>query len=323
MNNTNFKINEEILYYYFYFIQERMNIFWQQQNQNINMPINDQILTQYKFTNVYRMLDRVSQYLIKNIIYTKEKYNEEDIIFRILLFKIFNKIETWEYLENNLGEIKLNNFDVNKYIRIIEQRQKSSPIFNNAYIMGGRHNKYLEYSKKHEVWLNILKTEIINKKFLNSLLNIDTLENLYLQLRDVSLIGDFLAYQYSIDLNYSEIFNFSENSFVKAGIGAQRGLKKCFYNLHPKEYENAIKYISNNFDDLLNYFSINNFRPLYNHQPTLIDLQNCFCETDKYLRKKVPSLIIGNTRIKQKYSPKKNKIKIFLPPKWFKEGFNG
>lgn len=30
-------------------------------------------------------------------------------------------------------------------------------------------------------------------------------------------------------MNYSPYINFSENDFVKAGIGAIRGIKKCFY----------------------------------------------------------------------------------------------
>lgn len=43
------------------------------------------------------------------------------------------------------------------------------------------------------------------------------------------ILGSFLAYQYTIDMNYSPYINFSENDFVKAGIGAIRGIKKCFY----------------------------------------------------------------------------------------------
>ena len=37
-----------------------------------------------------------------------------------------------------------------------------------------------------------------------------------------------VAYQYTVDFSYSPSVNFDENSFVKAGIGATRGIKKCF-----------------------------------------------------------------------------------------------
>ena len=78
----------------------------------------DIILREYKFTNTYRASARVSQYLIKNVIYQRG-YTEEDTIFRILLFKIFNKIETWEKLETIFGRLNYENFDVDQYGKVL------------------------------------------------------------------------------------------------------------------------------------------------------------------------------------------------------------
>ena len=107
-------VNEKIFYYYLYFMHERMNIFWQKYNGFEKDLTKDEIFKTYKFTNVYRACDRVSQYLINNVIYkaAKTRLNERDILFRIIVFKIFNKIETWEYLENELGLLEVNNFDL-------------------------------------------------------------------------------------------------------------------------------------------------------------------------------------------------------------------
>lgn len=55
------KPKEEIFQYYFYFIQERMNIFWNKY-KNIRPWTTDEILSVHKFTNVYRAIDRVSQF---------------------------------------------------------------------------------------------------------------------------------------------------------------------------------------------------------------------------------------------------------------------
>ena len=55
--------NDKVLRYYFYFIQERMEIFWNK-IEGRNTLTSDPILRKYKFTNVYRACDRVSQYLI-------------------------------------------------------------------------------------------------------------------------------------------------------------------------------------------------------------------------------------------------------------------
>jgi len=41
-------------------------------------------------------------------------------------------------------------------------------------------------------------------------------------LKSYATIGDFLAYQYLIDLNYSTLLNFSEMEFVVPGPWRQR-----------------------------------------------------------------------------------------------------
>jgi len=100
------KPRDQIFQYYFYFMQERMKIFWNKYESYSPPWTDDPILNAYKFTNVYRASDRVSQYLIKEVIYKNiNDFNEKDILFRILFFKIFNKIETWEYIENNIIEL--------------------------------------------------------------------------------------------------------------------------------------------------------------------------------------------------------------------------
>ena len=48
------------------------------------------------------------------------------------------------------------------------------------------------------------------------------------QFRSYPTIGDFLAYQFITDINYSEITDFNEMDFVVAGPGARDGLRKCF-----------------------------------------------------------------------------------------------
>ena len=60
------------------------------------------LLDRHKFTNAYRASDRVSQYLIRFVIYQGDQTPEE-IFFRTILFKLFNKIETWELLILPIG----------------------------------------------------------------------------------------------------------------------------------------------------------------------------------------------------------------------------
>ena len=310
------KFNEEVFKFYFYFIQERMNIFWNRRHDAKTPWTQDPILQKYRFTNVYRAADRVSQYLIKNVIYSNHDFTEEDIAVRVIIFKIFNKIETWELLQERLGVLSINNFDAEKISMVLTSRRTSHPIFNNAYMMSGTHSLYNHLTYKHEKWLQMVKKELIGKGVLKRIIKSKSLEEIYMHLKTCSFIGEFLAYQYSIDLNYSPLFGFDENSFVKAGIGAIRGIKKCFIDIDKKDYERAILFTLENFDELQRKFGYTAFEDLYGRKPTLIDLQNCFCETDKYLRVKLPNLVIDNKRIKQTFSPADSPYALFFPPFW-------
>ena len=58
--------------------------------------------------------------------------------------------------------------------------------------------------------------------------------------------GSFLAYQYTIDLNYSNIINFSEMDFVVPGPGAKDGIRKCFITLGDFAEADIIKWVTEN-----------------------------------------------------------------------------
>lgn len=309
------KPKNDIFKYYFYFIQERMNIFWNKYDR-IEPLTNDNILKGHKFTNVYRAADRVSQFLIKEVVYNNSDFKEEDVLLRIIVFKIFNKIETWEYLEKRLGTISLSNFKLKDINKVLLELKSSQPIFNNAYMMTGTHTLYNHLTYKHEKWLEMIEKEMIGKKVFKKVIHAKSLEEVYNLLRECSFIGDFLAYQYTVDFNYSPVVNFSEDSFVKAGIGSIRGIKKCFEPLGKNSYEDAIRFTKENFEKYQKKFGFTEFRNLFGRNPTLIDIQNCFCETDKYLRAKMPELRVDNKRIKQKYKEGNQPIDFFFPPKW-------
>lgn len=314
MGNNSVVPNNDTFRYYFYFIQERMNIFWRKYEESTFLT-EDPILRKYKFTNVYRACDRVSQYLIKDVIYKDlDRYSPEDVLLRILVFKVFNKIETWNYI-SGLTDITIDKFNVERLSKVLSQRQQNHPIFSNAYMMAGSHSVYPTIKTKHQLWLQVIEDEFIKKKGVDKIMKAKSMESVYSLLREYPLIGDFLAYQYTIDLNYSPYLDFDEDSFVKAGVGAVRGIKKCFLS-YGSNYEDAIVYTQQYFGELQEKYGYTKFRPLPGRNLKLIDLQNCFCETDKYLRAKMPELRVGNVRIKQHYKPTGEHIDYYFPNKW-------
>ncbi len=297
---------------YWYFATERQNIFYRKLNHQESPYTDYPILSQYKFCNVYRACDRVSQYLIKNVIYGNS-YSKPDTLFRIFLFRLFNKTETWELLEQKLGKIYLENFDPEVYASIIEEfKIKGGIIYGNAFILCA--NKAFGYKQKHRNHLALLKMVFTSNKYIE-LLNSRSLKELFMILQSLPLIGDFMAYQIATDLNYSSLFNFSENSFTVAGPGAKRGIEKIFQNTGHYSYEDIIMWMVDNQDVELSRLGLS-FKCLGGRKLKAIDCQGLFCEIDKYCRVKFPELASNRIRIKSKYKKTDKPIKYFFPPKW-------
>ena len=77
------KPRQEIYDLYWYFAYERQSIFFKKLRGEKPPWTKDPILQTYKFCNAYRASDRVSQYLIRNVIYTDKKYTDEDIVLEL------------------------------------------------------------------------------------------------------------------------------------------------------------------------------------------------------------------------------------------------
>lgn len=305
---------EKIYNLYWYFACERQNIFLKKKNGEPAPWTNDEILQEFKFCNSYRVNDRVSQYLLKNVIYNGKKYTDADMIFRIILFKLFNKESTWELLENEIGDITLSSFDFNKYSQILENAiNNGQKIYNDAYISCA--NKAFGYDRKHENHLALLEKMFLKDHIDTKIINSKNMEEAFNIIKSYPLIGNFMAYQLITDINYSNVVNFSEMEFTVAGPGSERGIKKCFISTGGLSKEEIIKYMCKNQEKEFKRLGLD-FKPIGNRLLQLIDCQNIFCELDKYCRQAVPELKSNRTKIKKKYIAKTDKIEYIYPPKW-------
>lgn len=275
----------------------------------------DPILAEFKFTNAYRAADRTSQYLIRNVIYTDERLSPEDVFFRILLFKLFNKIETWELLRSRLGDISYVSYRFDDYDRIFsEALERKERIYSAAYIMpsGGPGGE----ARKHRTHLRLLE-RMMSDNLPLKIARCKRMEQAFSLLRDCPTLGDFLAYQFVTDLNYSELCDFTETEFVAAGPGAHDGLKKCFPAADRSESSYLIRLMYEMQEDCFAELGLE-FKSLWGRKLQLIDCQNLFCEVDKYSRVAHPEIegISGRTRIKQVFHAKGDMPAPFFPPKW-------
>ena len=164
-----------------------------------------------------RALIRVSQYLIRWVIYEGPQEPRE-LFFRILLFKLFNRIETWELLQREAGPLHTDAFCVERYDGVLlAALTLGVPIYSAAYIMpsGG---KGAPFARKHRMHLELL-ARMLRDELPERLAGMATMAQAFAALRTYPTIGDFLAYQYVTDLNYSTLTNFSEAEFVVPGPG--------------------------------------------------------------------------------------------------------
>lgn len=300
---------------YWRFAVERQEIFFKRWIIDIPPWTSDPILTEFKFTNAYRASDRVSQYLIKNVIYQGDQ-SEEELFFRTILFKLFNKIETWELLQKAFGEVSYREFDFKAYDRVLGAAlAKGNRIYSAAYIMPSG-NSVFGTSKKHRAHLKLLELTMADEVALR-IAEAQSMLDVFTLLRSYPTIGDFLAYQYVTDLNYGTLTDFSEMEFVVPGPGARGGISKCFESLGGLSEADIIRVVADRQSEEFERRGLK-FKSLWGRPLQLIDCQNLFCEVDKYARVHHPD-VPGNsqrTRIKQKFRPSSVPVDYWYPPKW-------
>jgi hypothetical protein len=298
---------------YWWLAAERQRIFFRRLRGETPPWTDDPVLAANRFTNAYRASDRVSQHLINEVMYGSET-DERSTVLRVLMFKIFNRIDTWQYLESAVGKITTDTFDIRYFSTLLDARMATGErLYSAAYIMPSPN---LGEVRKHANHLRLLD-ELLVDGTVDRIVEASTLGELYSILLNVHSFGPFLAFQFAIDLNYSELFDFSEMDFVVAGPGAHDGIAKCFSNADDLPAERVIRAVTESAEAHFADTGID-FESLWGRPLQLIDCQNLFCEVSKYARVAHPELSgpSGRTQIKQRYTPTGVPVQVGYPPKW-------
>jgi len=305
---------QEVLDALWYLAAERQRIFFRRHNDLPPPWTEDPILAEYKFCNAYRASDRVSQYLIRDVIYTGRDYTAGDQLLRIVLFRLFSKPETWELLRDAFGDVTLASFEPEAYGRVLDDAFRAGRrLYTGAFILCA--NRAFGHERKHRNHLALMDTMLRPRGLPLALSRARGLRELYDALAKYPLIGPFMAYQLAIDLNYSELCDFSESETSVAGPGARRGIEKCFVDTRGWDDTRVISWMTERQDDEFARLSID-FPSLYGRPLQAIDIQNLFCEVDKYARVAFPALKSNRKRIKARFAPSGALAAPFFPPKW-------
>ena len=300
---------------YWSFAVERQEVFFRRLEGCPPPWTHDSILDRYKFTNAYRASDRVSQYLVRNVIYEGPQ-SPEGVFFRTLLFKMFNRIETWELLKAEIGDLDYSSYRFDSYDRVLSQALADGrAIYSAAYIMPSP-GRVFGYSQKHRNHLKLIE-RMMEDELPQRIAGASSMRAAFGLLRSYPSIGDFLAYQFVTDLNYSEVIDFSEMEFVVPGPGALDGIRKCFTDLGGLTEADLIRFVTEHQEEEFDRLGLR-FRDLWGRSLQLIDCQNLFCEVSKYARVKHPDVkgTGSRSRIKQIYRPSPEPVEYWYPPKW-------
>ena len=273
----------------------------------------DPVLAGYRFTNVFRAADRVSQYLIR-MACSDHDAGDDTLFLRTLLFKIFNRIDTWESIVRAIGPPTADSFDHRACDALLAaRRQAGRRIYSAAYIMPSGGNSG---APKHTMHLRLLR-RMLDERLPAKLRRSRSLKDAYDLLLAYPTLGPFLAFQYAIDLNYTNLMSHSEWSFVVAGPGALDGLSKCFESLGEYSPEDVIHWLSERQEEEFSRADLP-FDGLWGRALRPIDVQNLLCEVSKYTRATHPGIKgrAGRGRIKQKFAAAGPVPQPFFPPKW-------
>lgn len=256
---------------------------------------NDPVLQQYSFTNVRRIQDRVSKYLLTHVCNNQALTLQEKLL-NIIWFRIFNQPSTFQ-----LFGFPIRSDDLEPQFPVVHERYLSMipngiVLARGAYMISGVMNATYQdvrgYSTTlmpwHIIWKLYHDKELFSK--LMSLIRGNNGNEAFEIINGIRGIGQFLAYQIYVDLTYCPETLLTQDDFVYLGGGAKRGVSIVFPDVPQKQYPLVIKdmqfdinelmekYIGTSLYDLMIDLDINERRI------SLSNMQNCFCEFSKYFR---------------------------------------
>ena len=233
----------------------------------------NEIFREYKYTNVYRELDRASQWLINNVL-TDESLSVEDLVWKIIIFRFFNQPDTFDTpdgqpLGYNVMLPKMSRFDKDRMwrqVRNLRELDGRNP-WHTAYMMNlaflampadwdeSKKGKFKDYAytmyafpKIHEKIPTLVK---ILKEAKDP-------EEIIEFLKTLPATAGFQSHEFYIDFCYvakywkQPIMKFDENSWTNVGPGAELGIRLIFPDRNtPEEKKQAIYHLRDLSRDML------------------------------------------------------------------------
>lgn len=228
----------------------------------------DPILGVGKFTNVYRELDRNSQWLISHVI-LDSGLSLKNKVWKILVYRAFNNYNTFEFdpkgknIQENLvlmgGELRKpidlipaskwrngipdwEEYNEDEFARFIAGvRATGQNPFTNAYLVNsGRAGRDETYVHSVIPFMHGIVDEVMKKAH-------TTPEELIALLRTIPSMGSFMTHEFYQDFTYiprytgEKFMDFGQDDFTNVGPGADVGIRLTFPSAEsPEERKQCI-----------------------------------------------------------------------------------
>jgi hypothetical protein len=248
----------------------------------------DPVLTQHRFTNVFRAADRVSQYAINEVIYNPPQgidvLDFPETFLRTMLFKLFNRISTWEALVVEHGTPTLATFDLPAYTATLDRIEANGrSVFTGAYLMIGGKFKLFDLSS-HAGFLQEIVL-MIETDAPQRVLDSGSSKEVYEVLRDYRGIGEFVAHQLVRDLGYGPSLMLPEDDFIVTGTGSLAGSRLVLGDgvTTSRNVVDGIRMLADRQTELQLELGLEPVT-LWGRPLQLVDIEHWLCETFKYIR---------------------------------------
>lgn len=229
--------DEKALNTYWRMIYERHNIWHKRFVQELPAPwTEDPIMSVYKFTNVYRELDKGTIYALDNIIGQGEPI---DVIWNLLVYRIFNRMSTMSHL----GFLEYQDFLkpdpcwfdgtgadlMNKLLRDVIASGES--IYTDAHMVCAYAGTPGDDKLARIIYLlKQLHPKVPQLVKLCKDPNTTSLKQVWEWIQNQDGYGPFLAYEVAVDITYGapELTHLHEDEWANPGPGCQRGIDAMF-----------------------------------------------------------------------------------------------
>lgn len=261
-----FDVYNENLRLFFHTMYERQMIWKKRFFDKKPKPwTNNKILSEYKFTNVYRDLDKNSQFQIKTII-LDEKLTIKNLVWKMMVFRFFNNPKTFQFdckNQNFQGDLFKKNklisatkwrngipdfdeYDEDEFSDFIScVRSSGQNPYTNAYLINSRAT--LNHSRDYCYTRVVIPS--LHKKINSIILTVKTAKNpeeIIKKFKELPGVSDFIAHEFYQDFTYiskytnRKFMKFDQNDFTNVGPGASLGLRLIFPSLKSREQKSGI-----------------------------------------------------------------------------------